>query len=74
MKTVEQIIEEERKCRCEDGDYGIRECKDSIRISLKWTNKSLYQLLELYVERANKDILFNNRMVLACWELINGIE
>ena len=69
--TVEEIIMNERKRRSENGIFGIRACKKSI---LEWQechNCSLYILLEEYVNRANKDPLFNKAMVLACWELIN---
>lgn len=83
MRTLEQIIEKEKQTRQENGDFGIKACKESIlaeigrneRFNLQnQTNKyttSLYVLLEKYVERANNDVFFNNAMVLACWELIN---
>lgn len=86
MKTLEEIIEKENKTRTENGDFGIKACKESILNEIErhkqWneqenTNKyntSLYVLLEEYVKRANEDIFFNKAMVLACWELINGIE
>lgn len=75
-RTLEQIIEKERKCRCENGMFGITACKEAIQfeleISKKYnTNKTLFTLLEEYVKRANEDIFFNKTMVLACWELIN---
>ena len=70
-KTLEQILENEKAHRVEGGDYGVNACKDSIRMTAKYTQKSLYQLLEEYVQRANADVFFNDRMVLACWELIN---
>lgn len=84
MRTLEQIIEKEKQTRQENGDFGIKACKESILEEIYWhekwnlqgqTNKyntSLYVLLEKYVKRANEDIFFNNAMVLACWELINN--
>lgn len=69
--TLKQILEKQEKRRNENGDYGITACKESIKQQMEWDNKSLYQLLEEFVERANKDIFFNNAMVLACWEMIN---
>jgi len=69
-KTLEQIIEREKMCRCEEGEYGMKECKDTVLMYLAW-GKSLYSQLEEYVKRANEDVFFNKRMVLACWELIN---
>lgn len=69
--TLAQIIEKESKNRHEGGDFGINACKDSIRGTLKYSSKSLFQLLEEYTKRANEDIFFNKTMVLACWELIN---
>ena len=73
MKTLEKILESEKKNRVEDGAFGIKACKESIiNIKINLQNKSLYQVLEEYVERANKDIMFNKRMILACWELIGN--
>ena len=72
MKTLEQILEKEKNNRSEFGSFGIRACKESILMSAKYTNKTLYQLLGEYVERANNDVFFNRAMVLACWELINN--
>ena len=80
MKTLEQIIEKEKARRHEGGEFGIAECKRSIKFNVEFEKKynkvdlSLYTLLERYVRRANEDKLFNDAMVLACWELINGIE
>ena len=70
-KTLEQIIEDEKKYRHEDGMFGIKACKESIMIEVKYFKKSLYTLLEEYMKYANSDICFNRAMVLACWELIN---
>lgn len=83
MKTLEQIIENERVHAHKGGEYGLDACKESILSTVK-TNKmlnersgkqtyptSLYVLLESYVDRANYDPFFNSAMVLACWELIN---
>ena len=71
MKTLEQIINKEQERRSENGMFGIRACKEAIIWERDFCKKSLYQQLEEYVDRANKDCLFNDRMVLACWELIN---
>lgn len=82
MKTLEQIIAEEREHRHENGIFGIKACKESILSAIE-TNKilnkkydannptSLYCFLEQYVKRAQTDTFFNRAMVLACWELIN---
>ena len=69
--TLEQLIEREKTQRCEGGAFGIAECKDSIRWTLAHTTRTLYSLLEDYVQRANEDPFVNKAMVLACWELIN---
>lgn len=75
MITLEQIIEKEKQIRQEDGDYGIKACKESIRLTLQYKkHETLYTTLERFVKRANEDIFFNTAMVLACWELINGIN
>lgn len=71
-KTLEEIINDERKLRHENGDYGINACKKSIKWDVEHLHKNLYQLLGEFVERANHDIFFNRAMILACWELINN--
>ena len=71
-KTLEQILENEKANRHEEGMFGVTACKQAIRGDQRYTNKSLYELLGEYVERANKDAFFNKTMILACWELING--
>ena len=70
-KTLQQILNEQKKSRKEQGTFGIDECKKAIKWQQNYSKVSLYQLLEEYVERANKDVFFNKTMVLACWELIN---
>ena len=77
MKTLEQILEEEKKTRQEEGMFGIKACKESILDRLETSKKyaihsfTLFDLLQQYYERAVTEPLFNNAMVLACWELIN---
>ena len=70
-KTLEQIINHEKQHRHENGNYGIKACKEEILWESKYFKKSLFQLLEEYFNRANEDAFFNRTMVLACWELIN---
>lgn len=83
MKTLEEIIKIQKKLKRErgkgylTGDYGLIACKEhisyQIEISKKYNEgRTLFTLLEEYVKRANEDIFFNERMVLACWELINN--
>lgn len=69
--TLEQILEKEKAKRYEGGMFGIAACKESIKFDVEFDKKSLYQLLEEYVKRANEDVFFNKGMILACWELIN---
>ena len=69
--TLEQIITHEKARRSEDGMFGIAACKESVIFYRDHLNRSLFQQLEEYVNRANTDIFFNKAMVLACWELIN---
>ena len=78
-KTLQEILDKEKEHRHEDGTFGINACKEAIESALHIDhkyggNKTLYTLLEEYVQRANEEIFFNNAMVLACWELINGIK
>ena len=75
-KTLEEILAYEKEHRHEEGDFGINACKEAIKWSIAIErkyggNKTLYHLLEEYVQRANTERFFNNAMVLACWELIN---
>lgn len=75
-KTLQEILDYERAHRHEDGTFGIAACKEAIQSALAIDhkyggNKTLYTLLEEYMQRANEEIFFNNAMVLACWELIN---
>lgn len=69
--TLQQIITKEQEHRTEGGDFGIKACKECIAFECEYSHKSLYELLEHYVERANNDVFFNRAMVLACWEMIN---
>lgn len=77
--TLEQLIEI-GKSAPRDGDFGLKEAKDEIKFSVELSKRhghqrSLYEMLGEYVERANnKDTVYNAVMVCACWELINEIE
>lgn len=84
MKTLEQIIEEEKKTRHENGIYGITACKKDIKSDykidmiygkIKETFRTyLFNKLEMYYIRATNDKFFNKAMILACWEMINSTE
>ena len=74
MITLEQIIKEERQHRTLGGQFGIDACKESIRFDVEFTGKHLHDLLEEYVDIANRDMFFNRAMVLACFELINETD
>lgn len=72
--TLEQIIKAEElntKKYKDHGIYGIEECKKAIAWEIENEKTDLYVLLKEYVARANEDIFFNRRMVLACWQMIN---
>ena len=72
-KSLQTIIEKEKKHRHQDGDFGIAACKHSIEFRLKYGKEDLFDLLRQYYERANNDIFFNKAMLLACWEMINDL-
>jgi hypothetical protein len=84
MKTLEQILEYQKQVRQEDGDFGIKACKEHIKYEVGYRTKKriaseylngytiLFELMSEYLERAQNDVFFNNAMILACWELING--
>ena len=72
--TLEEIIKREKKSRCENGAFGITECKKAIKFDQRVLHKSLFQQLEDFCKRANEDVFFNRAMILACWELINEQE
>lgn len=76
--NLEQLLEV-GKSAPRDGENGINSCKKEIEFFLEMCKRhgkerSLYELLGVYVERAQTDVLFNATMVYACWELINGVE
>lgn len=82
-KTLEEILAQEKARRQEDGIFGIKACKESIKFEVNYRTKKriaseqlngytiLFELLSEYLERAQNDFLFNQAMILACWELIN---
>ena len=86
MKTLEQILAKEKERRSENGMFGIKACKDHIKWEVGFRTKReiknrelngytiLFDLLGEYLERTQNDVFFNDAMILACWELINGIE
>jgi hypothetical protein len=86
METLEQILEKEKENRHEDGMFGIKACKESIKFEVNYRTKReiahrelngytiLFDLLGEYLERAQNDRFFNRAMILACWELINEIR
>ncbi len=78
MKTIEEILEYQKAHRVEDGEYGLKACKECIEANLKYKqmprDKALYEMLCHYVYQTNVNIFFNSRMVLACWELINQLN
>lgn len=74
--TLEKLLEVGKSAPV-DGEFGLNACKEDIKIFLKMCKRygeerSLYELLEIYVERAKADELFYATMIYACWQLING--
>ena len=70
IKTLEEIIRDEStKARCLNG-YKLDAFKSTVLDHMQHYHKTLPQLLEEYVARANKDIFFERGMVYACWQLI----
>lgn len=75
--TLEQLIEV-GKCAHIDGEFGLKECKEEIvryveMCKRNGNEKSLYELLEIEVDRANtSDIIYHATNVYAYWQLING--
>ena len=83
MKTLEQILAKEKEHRHEEGDFGIKACKESIKFEVEWRRKRneglseftvLLELLGEYYIRGVSDVFFNKAMILACWELINEVQ
>lgn len=75
-KNLKQLLEIGKNAPL-NGKFGITACKKEIKFFLEMCKrhgkeKSLYELLGVYVERAKADELYNATMVYACWELING--
>ena len=50
--TLETIIRIEKEHRVEGGSFGIKACKECIEMEIKYFDKTLYQLLGEYMERA----------------------
>ena len=74
--TLEQLLEVGKRAPL-DGKSGLIACREEIKFFIdmckrQGIEKSLYELLGVYVERANTDAFFNATMVYACWQLING--
>lgn len=83
IKTLEQILEEEKAKRHEGGDFGITACKERIKFEVEWRTKRgivnrdfndytiLFDLLSEYLVSAQNNCFFHRAMILACWEMIN---
>ncbi len=85
MKDLKYYLEKTKNASL-DGSYGINACKESIKQTLQINMKlnahfnkkdypeSLEILLNHFIERANKDMFFNENMIRACHELIKEQE
>lgn len=80
MKTLEQILEQTKKAP-RGGDFGLDACIESVERQASYEEQErtkkgrdeiLYDLLRLYVHKANYDPFFNDVMVRGVWEVING--
>ena len=76
--TLEQLLEAGKRAH-RDGEDGIMSLKKEIQFFLEMSKRQgkkrdLYELLGVYVKRAQTDVSFYAKMVYACWELINKIE
>ena len=80
MKTLEQILEEEKSRPDQRNlNYFKREVLELISYDEQGRQKKtrdelLFELLRVYVYRAKYDPLFNPMRVLAVWEILNGRE
>lgn len=80
-KTLEEILKATANAG-NGGMFGLDACKESIKDEIeirrlhgqnadKTDAQLLFELLCKYTERAQTEVLFNDNMVQACWQLIN---
>lgn len=78
IKELNDKIEEVRirvaNGELQEGDFGIRACKDSILWEERVMNKSLFEQYWDMIRRASYDYFFNFNMIVACEELMKGRE
>ena len=81
MKTLETILKRTENASI-DGIFGINACKHSIKetiatnikynahFGVKHYAEDYETLLAQFLDKANKDVFFNENMVRACYELM----
>lgn len=72
-KQLAKIRRERTKGKFEDGAFGFKECKESIKFSLyihRLEGMTIQKLYAELVQRALTDYRFNIRMIVACEELM----
>lgn len=70
-ESLESIRIERTKGKYEDGMFGFKECKESIKWNQKYLHKSLQHQYAEFVSRALTEIGFNIFMIVACEELMD---
>ena len=61
-----------KKLRRVEKQHCTKKYKEAVRLEREQEKCSYFTLLERYYNRRVTDVYFNRRVVLACWELING--
>ena len=67
-KELSQIRKERAKGKYDDGIFGFKACKDSIRWDEKFLHKSLEEQYADYIKRGLYEVGFNIFMIVACEE------
>ena len=71
-KDLNKIRLGAKKGKYQTGMFGIQECKKAIEWQRRFNNKSLEEQYGEYVKRALIEALFNEIMIVACEQLMNG--
>lgn len=74
ITTLEKELKEIRKGRktgkYENGLFGIKACKESIKWDIENQNKTIQQIYAELISRALTEIGFNTNMIIACEEMM----
>lgn len=67
-KELAQIRKDRKKGKYEDGTFGFRACKSSIRWNEKFLHRTLEEQYAEFIKRGLYEFGFNTFMIVACEE------